>query len=102
MRERRSIGKTVSELLEFMLENAAAAGIMMIGYTILLTFLYRDPYDLTWTINRAGFLAIIPTAITSAVWKPSKERHDELKATLRRQEQELEELRRARNESDDG
>lgn len=100
--ERRTIGKTLSDLLGFMIENFAAALNMMIGYTIALTFLYRDPYDLTWTINRAGFLAIIPTAITCAVWKPSKERSDELKATLRRQERELEQLRRERDESEGG
>jgi len=100
--ERRTIGKTLSDLLGFMVDNFAAVVSMMIGYTIALMLLYRDPYDLSWTTNRAGFLAIIPTVITCAVWKPSKERSDELKATLRRQERELDELRRERDESEGG
>jgi hypothetical protein len=102
MSERRTIGKTLSDLLGFMVENLGITLSMWFGYSFAIAVLYRAGSDLTWTLDRAGYLAIIPTAITSAVWKPYKERQDELKATLRRQERELDELRRERDESEGG
>ena len=100
MSELRTVRKFLSDLLGFMFENIGITLSMWLGYSLAIAVLYRAGSDLTWTLDRAGYLAIIPTAITSAVWKPYKERHDELKATLLRQERELEQLRRERDESE--
>ena len=100
MSERRTIGKIVSDLLGFMAERIVAIVFIGMCYAAVIAKAYEDRTDMTWTLNRAIVLAIIPTAITSLVWKSFTGRHDELKATIRRHEQELEELRRERDESE--
>lgn len=107
MTERGSKGKSRWDWLGFIGEGDTIVLWFAIwaGYTTAIAMLYEDPVDFTWSFNRGGVLAIIPTLITARGWKYFTDRrkeHKELEATIRRHEQELEELRRERDDSEGG